>query len=637
MQANGKRRRRPGWAWALLLAAAVWPIALSAAAQGTSAVGTVRYHFGDDARWSAPGFDDSGWAIAADGQFHKPAVHSDGFVWVRVRLAVPANAGEPLGVRLVCAGCDDGAEQVFVNGDAAGEIGSPPPGPRTMILPASTVFPVPADSSRSATTTVAIRFWYGPLVRYEWSPTRIEAQLGSRSALELEQHAGKLDGVVGWIPVLALNALLAVVGLGLLGLWGWLRRRELLWFALLLVFYGLQEFLEALPALTGHVFSGSFDVGAHVLANVLTMVVTVEFLWIIFNLRGRWLRVLLHAAWIVFNVAQAWAGLATSASGGTMGAIYVMVAAVTIFNIVTLLIELRFLVSGPNRAIALGMAAIPIGSSAWVFHIAEENLFGIPHLDLFNGGCLVAGFFLAVMLVRRAVGFWRESSDLRVEFEAAREVQERLVTAPPEVPGFRIASVYAPAKQVGGDFYAIRALDGGGVQIVVGDVSGKGLRAAMTVSAVVGVLRAMPVLAPARVLADLNRSLMGSVERGFVTCCVARIDANGGVTIANAGHLAPYRNGEEMEMEPGLPLGITAETAFEERRFTLAAGDTLTFLSDGVVEARSASGELFGFERTRQISGQAAEEIAQAAQDFGQEDDITVLTLAFAGAEVAHA
>jgi serine phosphatase RsbU (regulator of sigma subunit) len=99
------------------------------------------------------------------------------------------------------------------------------------------------------------------------------------------------------------------------------------------------------------------------------------------------------------------------------------------------------------------------------------------------------------------------------------------------------------------------------------------------------------------------------------------------VTVANAGHLAPYCRGEEIPVESGLPLGIAAGVEYAETGFRLEPGDTLTLLSDGVVEAMNGAREMFGFERTRAISGEPARSIAEAAEKFGQEDDITVLTV----------
>ena len=97
--------------------------------------------------------------------------------------------------------------------------------------------------------------------------------------------------------------------------------------------------------------------------------------------------------------------------------------------------------------------------------------------------------------------------------------------------------------------------------------------------------------------------------------------------VANAGHLAPYLGGKEMAVENGLPLGITAGTDYPEVCITLPAGQQLTLYTDGVVEARSRSGELLGFERAAALSVQPAEFIAESARSFGQEDDITVLTV----------
>jgi serine phosphatase RsbU (regulator of sigma subunit) len=98
------------------------------------------------------------------------------------------------------------------------------------------------------------------------------------------------------------------------------------------------------------------------------------------------------------------------------------------------------------------------------------------------------------------------------------------------------------------------------------------------------------------------------------------------VDLANAGHLAPYLNGKEIELEGALPLGVVPDVEFATTRFLLAPGDGLTFVSDGVVEATNNRQELFGFDRLREISTEEAQRIADAAKRFGQEDDITVLT-----------
>jgi serine phosphatase RsbU (regulator of sigma subunit) len=106
-----------------------------------------------------------------------------------------------------------------------------------------------------------------------------------------------------------------------------------------------------------------------------------------------------------------------------------------------------------------------------------------------------------------------------------------------------------------------------------------------------------------------------------------RMDVDGGVTFANAGHISPYRNGTEMDCENGLPLGLVTAAAYAESRFELGSEHQLTLVTDGVVEARNEDGELFGFARTAGCAHQTADAIAKAAHAFGQDDDITVLTV----------
>jgi hypothetical protein len=220
------------------------------------------------------------------------------------------------------------------------------------------------------------------------------------------------------------------------------------------------------------------------------------------------------------------------------------------------------------------------------------------------------------------------------ELEAARAVQQVLIPDEiPNLPAFKIESVYKPAGQVGGDFFQILPTAHGGVLIVIGDVSGKGMPAAMTVSLLVGTFRTLAHYTsnPGEILAAMNRRMLARSKDGFTTCLVLRADPDGALTVANAGHLPPYCNHEELAMDGGLPLGIHAESTYEEARLELRPGAQITLLTDGVVEARSNTGELFGFARAQNLSSRSAEQIAEAARAFGQEDDITVVTLAFAG------
>jgi serine phosphatase RsbU (regulator of sigma subunit) len=131
----------------------------------------------------------------------------------------------------------------------------------------------------------------------------------------------------------------------------------------------------------------------------------------------------------------------------------------------------------------------------------------------------------------------------------------------------------------------------------------------------------------------LNQTLRSRGISGFTTCICADVQPCGRAVVVNAGHLTPYKKGVEIKLESGMPLGVAPDGGYPETRLQLEPGDTLTFLSDGVVEAQAASGEMFGFDRTREISGQSARSIAEKARIFGQADDITVLTVSLDQAE----
>jgi serine phosphatase RsbU (regulator of sigma subunit) len=209
----------------------------------------------------------------------------------------------------------------------------------------------------------------------------------------------------------------------------------------------------------------------------------------------------------------------------------------------------------------------------------------------------------------------------------------------PAVSGFRVESAYKPAGEVGGDFFQILPTADAGLLVVIGDVSGKGIPAAMTVALIVGTVRTLAgyTRKPAEILTALNELMLARSRGGFTTCLVLRAESNGSITGANAGHLPPYRNGEEIHIENGLPLGLVADAEYAETELHLEPEEMLTLLSDGVVEARNHAGELFGFERTQTISRQSAETIALAAQAFGHDDDITVVTLTLLPAPVLQA
>lgn len=212
------------------------------------------------------------------------------------------------------------------------------------------------------------------------------------------------------------------------------------------------------------------------------------------------------------------------------------------------------------------------------------------------------------------------------ELAAARSVQELMIPLEKvATPGYEVDSVYQPATEVGGDFFHLQPGNDGGLLVVIGDVAGHGLQAAMNVSMLMGALRRIPETSPAKILESLNRVLTGSDS--LTTCQALWFGADGELVISSAGHLFPYLNSQEIALPGGLPLGAVPEVKYDEVRLYLHPGDRLLLLSDGVVEARKATGELFGFDRVHNLSNQTAFYIADAAKEFGQEDDITVLTV----------
>jgi hypothetical protein len=237
-----------------------------------------------------------------------------------------------------------------------------------------------------------------------------------------------------------------------------------------------------------------------------------------------------------------------------------------------------------------------------------------------------------VLLLRRLFMSLRHQRELARDVKQAQEVQQVLIPEKlPQVFGFAIESEYRPAREVGGDFFQIIPHPtNGGVLVVAGDVTGKGLQAGMLGALIVGAARteATHTSNPLYILRWLNTLLYG---RGHAnaTCLIMSITAEGCGTLANAGHLPPYLNGKELPMEGAVPLGMIPNADFSEMRFQINPGDRLMLLSDGIVEAQSATGRLFGFERIRALLERpiSAAEVAAAAQEYGQQDDITVLSI----------
>lgn len=205
------------------------------------------------------------------------------------------------------------------------------------------------------------------------------------------------------------------------------------------------------------------------------------------------------------------------------------------------------------------------GHFHWFFEVSRRP-FPFSVNDLADMVMLIA---VVAVLPLRFARSRRDEERLASELESARMVQQVLVPNDvPHVAGFAIHCVYIPAGQVGGDFFQVIPLASGGALIAVGDVSGKGMPAAMTVSLLVGTFRTLAhyTQKPSEILGSMNSRMLSRSHGGFTTCVVLRIEPEGAIFVANAGHLAPYLGGEEITLQNGLPLGISAEADYPEVR-----------------------------------------------------------------------
>ena len=239
-----------------------------------------------------------------------------------------------------------------------------------------------------------------------------------------------------------------------------------------------------------------------------------------------------------------------------------------------------------------------------------------------------------------------ERERIEQELRVARLIQQTLLPKEiPELPGWQISSYYQPAREVGGDFYDFLYFEDGRMGIVIGDVTDKGVPAALVMATTRSILRstAHASISPGKVLEQANDLLHPDIPpKMFVTCLYAILDpVSGHLEYANAGHDLPHwrHNGKVTELRAtGMPLGLMPEMFYEEKEVTLGAGDSVLFYSDGLVEAHNPQREMFGFPRlarlleekghgTPAIDYLLAELSVFTGKDWEQEDDVTLVTL----------
>jgi hypothetical protein len=241
--------------------------------------------------------------------------------------------------------------------------------------------------------------------------------------------------------------------------------------------------------------------------------------------------------------------------------------------------------------------------------------------------------YVSVSEARRYLRTQMEKAALEGEMAAAHEIQRVMVPEDlPPIRGYTIENVYLPAEEVGGDFFQVMCLKSGRTLIVIGDVSGKGLRAAMIVSMIVGILGTLSGFTeePAEILDELNRRLCSRTHGGFATCLAVCLDNDGRLTMANAGHPTPYLNGSEIPFAGSMPLGLVETASYSQTYLEIGVGDRVVLLTDGIPEAKNQQGVLLGFPKVAALlrEGADARTVAKAAQHFGQNDDLTVISIA---------
>lgn len=240
----------------------------------------------------------------------------------------------------------------------------------------------------------------------------------------------------------------------------------------------------------------------------------------------------------------------------------------------------------------------------------------------------------------------RERERIEQELRTAQAIQHAFLPKDvPVLPGWQIAPYYHPAREVGGDFYDFLLFADGRLGLIIGDVTGKGIPAALVMATVHTMLRTavQEIASPGAVLARVNDLLAAEIPAGmFVTCFYALLDPkNGRLWYANAGHEPPYRQDGQNAAElwaTGMPLGLMPGSCYEEYEAALAPGESLLFYSDGLVEAHNAQHEMFGFQRLQTLLTRNAGAASRidfllrelnnfTGEGWEQEDDVTLVTL----------
>ena len=599
---------------------------------------------GDNPAYAQKGFDDSRW-IRFDphlGLRSAFPASSPEVVWYRLHVMVaPNDRGLALSVRP-----PSGAFEVYVNGQRlirSGKVSPFEPYTTDALL----IQRIPDSAIASGSLLVALRVHF---TRTDWDFPFKGAiagylTIGQEGTLRDRRWASVMDAnAFDWFNQL-LGFGLGIVALALFTAQS--RQKEYLWiflqfFAGALMFpLSMVELFHNIPAQWGLL-------GSALVLTSMIFLVLMYFAFLHIPL-GRWIQALMAVS--ILSVVILEFPVTMGSVSLNLMVIFLLPYLVLIAGVIPVILIIHW--RRGNREAGILLIPSTLSSLNLYVDILSALLMQIPafahtslraqsmldHMQIgrftpsvSNFGDLLYVLSLSVIMVRRSTRISRQQALLEGELEAARELQQFILpNACAVLPGLEIESEYHPARTVGGDFFQIipHPTDGS-LLIVAGDVTGKGLKASMLVALLVGAIRTTVRFDsdPLRVLKELNQRLLGRGD-AQATCLALRIDAAGEITLANAGHIAPYLSGEPIPMEGALPLGMIEGAEFSVMEFTMNEHDRLVLMSDGIVEATDAKGKLFGFERVHELLRAAvtAAHLATAAQTFGQEDDISIISI----------
>ncbi|HEX3572581.1 MAG TPA: SpoIIE family protein phosphatase [Acidobacteriaceae bacterium] len=620
------------------------PITVKLGDSSTVLAGPWKFHTGDDPAWSRADFDDSAWntmdLAPGVGWTRQGYPRYSGFAWYRLRVEVHG-ATHQLALKMPDQA--DDAYQVFVNGEMIGEFGRFDSQHVTAYPALPEGFPLPKTGG-DGTLTIAIRMWMNSGTPFSspdagglhGPPTLGYAAL-VRKLIQLDYDAmAHYFGSAFVEGLILLMAMLMAIALAYLDP----HEEAYPWLALVC--------LVTLLGLT-IVLSVNYTTWLSLTQVVVLSEVALTHLriglWVLFW--GYWFRVsnIRQLHWGVWSlVALMMAGTALIRPP-LYGEIVPLQVATYVYpllmigklalGVLLLLVAYRGFRTQKTEGWMAATAVLLVFVANYQRELRQLHIpiaFSILGFSVQLGliAMVVSLLIITVMLLRRFIQAQALKEQWKLEIQQAQHVQQVLIPNElPQVEGLTIESEYRPAREVGGDFFQIIPIgSNGSVLIVLGDVTGKGLQAGMLVALIVGAVRAAAQHSsdPLQILQEVNTQLCER-QSASATGLIMRIDADGTVSIANAGQLPPYHNGVEVEMEGALPLGIVPEAEFASVTLEAQPGDSLMLMSDGIVEAQDDEGNLFGFDRIREMLDRraTASEIADAAQAFGQEDDILVL------------